>query len=218
MIVPQTETQNAGKEMVNMKRLLALLLAAILALSLVACGGDNNSSTSEENGSEDSSNSSSNTETEYKTIQLNETVTTENFDFTLTSVEFAEKSSEITTSYTVEIMDSDKELLRCDYTISYIGKESLSSSPVAMTVLYGDGYTFRDGRQYILSPDGELEETYRYSNNSSTSMSVNFEPLTDDIYTGYGFMEIPETVKSSTEEPLSILILINGEELLYEIR
>ena len=84
--------------MVDMKRLTALLLAAVLALSLVACGGDNNSSTSEENGSEDSSNSSSNTETEYKTIQLNETVTTENFDFTLTSVEFAEKSSEITSA------------------------------------------------------------------------------------------------------------------------
>ena len=38
-IVPQTETQNAGKEMVNMKRLIALLLAAALAFSLVACGG-----------------------------------------------------------------------------------------------------------------------------------------------------------------------------------
>ena len=47
MIVPQTETQNAGKEMVNMKRLLALLLAAILALSLVACGNSESSESKE---------------------------------------------------------------------------------------------------------------------------------------------------------------------------
>ena len=42
-IVPQTETQNAGKEMVNMKRLTALFLAAALALSLAACGSDSGS-------------------------------------------------------------------------------------------------------------------------------------------------------------------------------
>lgn len=46
-IVPQTETQNAGKEMVNMKRLLALLLAAVLALSLVACGNNESSESKE---------------------------------------------------------------------------------------------------------------------------------------------------------------------------
>ena len=42
-IVPQTETQNAGKEMVNMKRLTALFLAAALALSLAACGSNSGS-------------------------------------------------------------------------------------------------------------------------------------------------------------------------------
>ena len=47
-IVPQTETQNAGKEMVNMKRLTALFLAAALALSLAACGSDSGSGSQSE--------------------------------------------------------------------------------------------------------------------------------------------------------------------------
>ena len=42
-IVPQTETQITGKEMVNMKRLTALFLAAALALSLAACGSNSGS-------------------------------------------------------------------------------------------------------------------------------------------------------------------------------
>ena len=199
--------------LVNMKKLTVLLLAGAMSFSLVACGGDTAS-----NPEQDGGNSTSSSEAEYKTIQLNETVTTERFEFTLTNAEFAGKSAEITAGYTAEIMDSDKELLRCDYTIHYIGKESLNSSPVAMTVLYGDGYTFQDGRQYIVSSDGEMKETYRSTNNAATTSYVTFEPLTDTVYTGYGLMEVPETVKNETEEPLSVSIMIDGAKLLYEIR
>ncbi|MDR3766206.1 MAG: hypothetical protein Q3Y08_04110 [Butyricicoccus sp.] len=200
-----------------MRRWIAFILAAVMTLSFTACGGENSTSAKGENSAADSS-TSSGAQTEDKTIQLNETVTTDKFEFTLTNAEFVGKSSEIADNYVVEIMDSDKELLRCDYTLSYIGKESLSSSPVAMTVQYGDGYTFEDGRQYLVSPDGEMKETYRYYDNSSTNMSINFEPLTEDVYTGYGFVEVPETAKDSTEEKLCISILISGEEFLYEMR
>lgn len=206
-----------------MKRWLAFILAAAMTLSLTACGGENSAADNGEKAAADSSNASSDaqvsdTQTEDKTIQLNETVTTEKFEFTLTQAAFVGKSSEIAAGYTAEVSDSDKEFLRCDYTLRYIGKNSLSSSPVAMTVQYGDGYTFEDGRQYLLSPDGQLKETYRYSGNASTNLSVTFEPLTEDVYTGYGFVEVPSTVKDSEEEPLRVSVLISGETFLYEMR
>ena len=200
--------------MMGMKRLTTLLLAATLALFLTACNGEDTSSSNREN----NGNLDSSSQAEYETIQLNETVKTQTFEFTLTNVSFSGKNSEIGANYLVEIIDSEKEFLRCDYTIHYIGKESTNSSPISMTVLYGDGYTFQNGRQYILSPDGGLKETYRYTNNSSTTQYIHFEPLTDDIYNGYGLMEVPETVEDSTAESLDILILIDGEKFLYEIR
>ena len=67
-----------------MKKLLALMLAAALALSLVACGGggaeDNNTTPS---GGEDST-------PENEAFHLGDTVTTDDIELTLTGFEYGE--------------------------------------------------------------------------------------------------------------------------------
>lgn len=99
-----------------MKKLLALMLAAALALSLVACGGgggtgDNNTpsggngdttSTDTPSGGEDSTppTDAETTPPEEEhdienQIALNDTKTTENFEVTLTRVEFADSLTNI---------------------------------------------------------------------------------------------------------------------------
>lgn len=99
-VVAQTETQNAGKEMVNMKRLIALILAAALALSLVACGGDgaDHTTTGENEPSSDPSNTdyiddtestNPSNDNENETYwEVGDTITLDSVEFTLDSYQF----------------------------------------------------------------------------------------------------------------------------------
>ena len=73
-----------------MKRLIALILAAALALSLAACGGSGNSGNSEENSnSENDVNTSITNEDDATKYSLGETVSTDIIDFTLDDCQLA---------------------------------------------------------------------------------------------------------------------------------
>lgn len=214
-----------------MKKLLALILAAALALSLVACGGgsgagDTNTSST---GSGDTTsadtpsggNDTSSNQTEYTSLQLNETVTTTdgNFEATLTSIDFVGTSDEIG-DYTVEVLDSDKVLLRCCFSLNFIGKESLNTSFILpMKVSYGDGYIFKERRTYIQDGDTLNRIIHVDSKGTTNSKFMNFEPLASDTYLGYTYLEVPKEVETNSDEKLSILISIgDGFNYLYNIR
>lgn len=213
-----------------MKKLLALILAAALALSLVACGGsgagDNNTS-STGNGDTTSTDApsgadaTSSNQTEYTQLQLNETVTTTdgNFEATLTSIEFVGTSDEIGNN-TVEVLDSNKVLLRCCFSLKFIGKKSLNTAFILpMKVSYGDGYIFEECRTYIQDGDTLNRIINVDSKGTTESRFMSFEPLISDTYLGYTYLEVPKEVENNSDENLSILISIgDGFNYSYNIR
>jgi len=164
-----------------MKKILALMLAAALALSLVACGGgsgagDNNSTNTPNGGNEDTTSTDtpsgggedSETEepSEPKDLKVGDTITNDNFEFTLTSVEFANElytfSNEDNTTYDdnfmLPLLETETNpgglkirakdgniLLAFTFAYKFIGKSAFSDTfrdVGAPCVYYGDGYMF----------------------------------------------------------------------------
>lgn len=161
-----------------MKKLLALILAAALALSLVACGGgsgagDNNtpSTGNGETTSTDAPSGSGEDNKQEETsepqgLKVGDTITNDNFEFTLTSVEFAHElytfSNEANTTcddnFMLPLSETETNpgglkirakdgniLLTFTFTYKFIGKSAFSDTFRELggpCVYYGDGYMF----------------------------------------------------------------------------
>ena len=150
-----------------MKRLIALLLAAALALSLAACGSseNNNSGSSEKNETGNNIDSSSSNQ-ENQMLSIGDTFSNEDFEFTLTDVEFANElytfandaNTECDDNFMLPLTDGetnpgglkikaneDKILLTFTFNYKFIGKSAISDNfddMGAPCVFYGDGYIF----------------------------------------------------------------------------
>ncbi len=91
---------------------------------------------------------------------------------------------------------------------------------------YGDGYTFEDYREFLLYSDGEdtvdlngaisnFTNTYTQSGSSAGTNVIAFKPLTDETYTGYGYLKVPIEVMQNESEPLTINLSVSGGEGSY---
>ena len=231
-----------------MKKLLALMLAAALALSLVACGGnsgaeDNNkpsggngdtTSTDTPSGGGEDSTPPTDAETTppeeehdiENQIALNDTKTTENFEVTLTRVEFADSLTNIknsedyllpATEGSTMTASSGKTFLIFEMELKFIGKEGGAMAIGGNTVSYGDGYTFSDYEAYVLE-NGTWELKFREESGNQTSYYITPEPLSDTIYTFRGYYELPIATRDNKDESLLMMVNIQGNHFNYIIR
>ena len=230
-----------------MKKLLALMLAAALALSLVACGGggagdsdtpsggngDTTSTDTPSGGGEDSipptDAETTPSEEEHdieNQIALNDTKTTENFEVTLTRVEFANSLTNIknsedyllpATEGSTMTASSGKTFLMFEMELKFIGKEGGSMAIGGNTVSYGDGYTFSDYEAYVLE-NGTWELKFREESGNQTSYYITPEPLSDTIYTFRGYYELPIETRDNEDESLLMMVNIQGNHFNYIIR
>ena len=215
-----------------MKKILFLVLSAMLMLSLVSCGGGESSDTL--NG--DESNKTSDPMSGDKTdLKIGDTASAGDWDFTLIDVEFNDamadennglyylrpaddeyKSAAGNSFYTAE---SGNVFLFFTAELSYNGKESAelgsqSENSIGFEIRYGDGYTF-DTYEFVIA-DGQGAD----GSNLYTYDSV-FEPL-DSGRECRGYFEVPlEVQNSETDLTLAVTFMdINGAktELVYDIR
>lgn len=215
-----------------MKKILFLVLSAMLMLSLVSCGGGESSDTL--NG--DESNKTSDPMSGDKTdLKIGDTASAGDWDFTLIDVEFSDamtdennglyylrpaddeyKSAAGNSFYTAE---SGNVFLFFTAELSYNGKESAelgsqSENSIGFEIRYGDGYTF-DTYEFVIA-DGQGAD----GSNLYTYDSV-FEPL-DSGRECRGYFEVPlEVQNSETDLTLAVTFMdINGAktELVYDIR
>ena len=217
-----------------MKKLLALMLAAALALSLVACGGDSGAgdNNTPSGGGEDSTppTDAETTPPEEHDIEnqiaLNDTKTTENFEVTLTRVEFADSLTNIknsedyllpATEGSTMTASSGKTFLMFEIELKFIGKEGGSMAIGGNTISYGDGYTFSDYEAYVLE-NGTWELKFREESGNQTSYYITPEPLSDTIYTFRGYYELPIATRDNEDESLLMMVNIQGNHFNYIIR
>ncbi len=218
-----------------MKKIFALILAVALVLSLTACGGggggagDTNTpsggngdttSTDTPSGGEDST-LQSETSTQPEMKELGETITTENFEFTLKQAIFGTNLYCNPSSPDFLIVDGDDSALSIcaandrayvaiAYTLNYIGKTSLRWTP-AISVDYNDGYTFSDAA--YLNSNVIYKEYEKWHNNTS----IVLEPLSPEREFRFVF-DVPKEVIENTDAPVKINISLDGSQYTYSIR
>ena len=150
-----------------MKRWMALLLAAVLCFSLAACEGSKNSDADSSKKNETDNNiDSGSSNQENQILSIGDTFSNEDFEFTLTDVEFANElytfandaNTECDDNFMLPLTDGetnpgglkikaneDKILLTFTFNYKFIGKSAISDNfddMGAPCVFYGDGYIF----------------------------------------------------------------------------
>ena len=173
-----------------MKKVLALVLALVLVLSLAACGGSGEKK-------EDTADKTEATESEdqgYKEIKIGETYSVPDFaDITITKFDFSEEATS---------PDSDGINLRPNdgyvcaniyYDVKYIGKSKADSSEFKPGWLdYNDGYVFN------------LETFYYYNTGIDSWLNLGeIDPLSPEFSCKACFF-VPVEVKNNEGNPLCI--------------
>ena len=208
-----------------MKRIISLLLAAVMVLSLCACGSSKPKKKSlEELTPEDfqaaaeqlmgeEAATQAPTEAEQKVYQLDETITMMDgmIEFTVNSFGFAnEPSGFADTPYSRYSKWSPPEegkiYLAFDATVEYKGNLKQTFRWMdshyghnGMKVDYNDGYEFGANSCSFIDSKGKIDS------------AAYFEPLSDNkTNTFLGLFEVPKVVETDTASPLLIKLVAVG--------
>ena len=212
-----------------MKRVLPLILAAALALSLAACGGETSNSpdTTTDNGENNQTSG---------VLKIGDTGTAGDWEFTLTDTEFSDTVTDETNGlYYLRPADDEykSETGNSFYTaesgdiflfftaeLTYNGKESAEigsqgENYIGFEIRYGDGYTF-DAYEFAIADTQGADGSNLYVYDST------FEPL-DTSRECRGYFEVPLEVQNNESDSLELVVTfidIEGTEteLVYDIR
>lgn len=186
-----------------MKKVIALLLASLLAVCLLsACAGSGNPDTTEKPVAEEE------TKTLITDMVFNSLIETDNFDFYLTNFFFSDKANDPDNSSTALLARKGYCYANVVFEAKYKGKENMSF-PAAFgycQLNYGDGYSFDSGREWFF--DSSLE--------AWLSMG-EIRPLMPEFGIAYN-IEVPLEVRDNTDNPLSITLHHNGQSYNFSFR
>ena len=166
------------------KKILGILLAGIIAISLTGCGNNNNAKSGSSNNSNNfnnsSANDSSNKNVTFKNIKFGETVKNEQIEFTLDDFDIAEKELPYPGGGYSSIADVDEESYI--YLLGHI--KNISNEPITVLgckieIIFDDKYSY----------NGEI-----WSNKSSFGRSAIdkfeiFSSVPDDVIKNYKTVE-----------------------------
>lgn len=215
-----------------MQKLLALLLVALMSISMVACGEETTSTENNTNQAMDettTNEASFDTEEKDKGLTFGDTVQDDYFELTLTRAEFAQELNGDTSSdnfmlpvtegesVSTSVKASDENIyLSFSFEYKYIGKtEKTMGTYFRPHVTYnGEYYFFKD--YYIVRQSNVWEIL---SNDTTppfglTSADNNYKPLDSTVYECRGFISVPKEVAENTDASL-ILTFLEGA---YNIR
>lgn len=162
-----------------MKKLLALMLAAAMSLSLAACGGNNgpaaggsSSGSSDGSGSSESSVSSAGSSQdssqepsqepgkEFTTAAIGEKITLEGVDIELTTGEFQSDAEKLGGNISVSTHSDSNKYFWLSGTMTNVGKETISSWGVdcMVNIVFDDDYIY-EGSLNVRSDMGPFAES-----------------------------------------------------------
>lgn len=182
-----------------MKKLLSLVLAALMLLSFAACSGSNGNGGQTANGTQKP--------TEAKEYRIGQTVKTDKIEFTLTKIDY---TNYIGTNGSGNDVASGNVCLSAYYTVKNIGKTKMTFSTMFgvrnadVVVDYDDGYTFE-------SVGSRIKEGSVYAYHSQDIL-----PLSDakEIVT---FFEAPKAIQEETRKSLHINVTLTYEDGTQEV-
>ena len=224
-----------------MKKVISLLLAFVLCLSLCACGGGESTDVNNVPPASNSDNGASDTveptEAEQAPIYtVGEAIPSEFFPFTVTKTEFSQYvstkteedflSKEYAAGVGAYAADAGYQWLFFDIEYTYAGKTSmpLISSLFKPTVTYGE-YTFNtdyftfnkiDNRWYILAYDYSGVDHPLHKNLSLNDL-YKYEPLDGKNYEIRGIIKVPTQAIEDTETPMYLNVFNVTEASQTEI-
>lgn len=184
-----------------MRKILAMLLALVLSLSLCACGGD--ASDEEEN------------KTNVINVQTGEAATSDTFEFTVNNVQFAERLSlEAGKLYIPAPGVTGSALVAGDgqtYVVVELSVKNMSKEDVnpqdlfdAMRINYADGYLYDQSDAAWLDSAVPMDGVFM------------IEPLTTDNYR-ITFKCSAEVMSGEAPLSLDANLFMNGEETVYKL-
>lgn len=195
-----------------MKKLLALLLSALMCLSLAACGADSadDTATTEETTAE-------------ALLTVGDTAQGSACNVTVTSVEFVDKiedgylnhmwSPTVKDTYQDVTAEEGYSIVKISYHFEYTGKES-GVVPLRFVLNYDDGYTYETGYDFtegwysngvgghalpVIESKTRVgfEESYVFG--SQTRIEIS-EPLEFQAIDAYAYIFINDAVKTNTDK------------------
>ena len=184
-----------------MKKVLALLLALVLVLSLAACGGNSDS------GKEKKDDTSSQAE---KVYSIGDTAKTDTTEIVVSNVQF-------NNMYNKYYADEGNQYIIVDFSIKNIGKTALTNW---ITTNHGTTFLLYD-IPYVDYNNGYEFEVYPHVGHLSLAMFSDLKPLGKAI-TITSPIQVPEEVKTNTSAPLLVKLRVPNstgtEELTYKVR
>lgn len=192
-----------------MKKLLALMLAAALALSLVSCGGGN-----------DTPNNGGNTtpeEPKDTLLKVGDTAQGQMFDVTVKSVEYIDSipngflldmwSPAVKQTYQDVTAEEGFTIVKITYSFTYNGKDT-GEFYFGLTLDYDDGYTFNGLGEHALpavTTGQKVGFEEKYVTGEKTHFSVS-DPLTYKGDEGVKYIIVNDEVISNTDKPFVLKI------------
>ena len=209
-----------------MRRIIPLVLALVMCLSLCACSGDTGTANKEEN----------------TKVAIGEIASTDLFECTLTRAEFAPRLANVmdegyllpdgsyggTTPY---VADKGSVYLSFVFELSYLGTEEFdfelgkveSKDLDWMNFLakYDNSYEF-SSFSIAGSVDGTWEDLpYDISGTYMTSLSseaFSFKPLEDGSHEFRGYIQVSDKVLEEDGKPVDLIITLCDKEIVYSIK
>lgn len=188
-----------------MKKILALILAAALALSLVACGGDG--------GAGDNNTPS----TPSDGLKVGDTAQGQMVDVTVKSVEYIDSipngflrdmwSPAVEQTYKDVTAEEGFTIVKITYSFTYKGKDT-GEFYFGLTLDYDDGYTFSDFSGHALPvarTDGVVGFKEEYVTGEKTHFSIT-DPLTYEGDEAVKYIIVNDEVISNTDKPFVLKI------------
>ena len=198
-----------------MKKMICMLLALAMMFTFAACGAETEAP--EENVPEE-------IVPEEVFYSLGDTVSTESIEFTLDEFDFHKCLSNVGdgdylnplseddiwyNSKNPYYADDEHIMVRISFTYKNIGKTTIDPisglSSYVFSLEYSDGYTF-----------GEFGTASKNSDGQYASMG-DIEPLSNAV-NGRGAVKVPIVVMENTEEPIVLIVKLDGQEFKYKIR
>jgi len=195
-----------------MKKVLSIILALVMCLSLCACGSNDDTGKAED---------------KSKKYRVNETATSSLFECSLTQVSFANRVEAMehhsdyllpaTENTNISIPAKTGNILLCfTVNLKYVGTKSIQNmgfgngkNVIGFYATYDTSYEYTT---FVASRRENYSWLHYQTFDGDVLYCYSFAPLSNEIYSIRAYIEMPAVVAQNTDKPLDITVCLGNNE------